>query len=82
MANPCSYEVVIILINKKQHPLTTIFPRGPVSSNKLGNVVDNWHRFKMTSWWFFATHLKNMLVELDHLPRDREDRYNMFETTT
>ena len=29
------------------------------------------HRFNqvvVSSWWFFTTHLKNMLVELDHFP--------------
>ena len=25
------------------------------------------------SWWFFPTHLKNMLVKLDHFPRDRDE---------
>ena len=24
-----------------------------------------------SSWWFFATPLKNMLVKLDHFPKDR-----------
>ena len=25
----------------------------------------------VSGWWFFATHLKNMLVKLDHFPKDR-----------
>ena len=31
------------------------------------------------SWWFISTHLKNMLVKLDHLPRDQGDNKNIFE---
>ena len=28
------------------------------------------------SWWFPSTHLKNMLVKLDHFPRDRGNNMN------
>ncbi len=30
----------------------------------------------------WTTHLKNMLVKLDHFPKDRVENTKMFETTT
>ena len=35
----------------------------------------------LSSWWF-ATHLKNMLVNLDHLPNFRGEHKKIFETIT
>ena len=37
----------------------------------------------MTSWWFFPTPLKNiMLVKVDHFPKVRDENKKVFETTT
>ena len=43
-------------------------------------MLSNPEGFFFTAWWFFPTHLKNMLVKLDHL--QGENKQNLKPPTS
>ena len=44
------------------------------------NVQSFCHQKHRSSWWVIATHMKKMLVKLDHFPKDRGENEKSYLT--